>query len=267
MYDADGSRIFGSRRGAARLLLALLAFELLLVALYGTVRATDRMVAWGALDRLLDLDQELSLGTWFSAAQLLAIAAVFMAAARGGPPAALSRVLALLGVGFVFLAADEALEIHESLNTLANEGGWLTALAFRGGTGIWIAVYAAVALVLAALALPALREVWRRHRAEAAVLAAGVALMGMGAVGLEVIAYQFLRDGTRDMLYAMEVAGEELLEMTGASVILYGAILLAQRRRSAALDRVHATPARPLLRGRGLIPIGSRRASTDPGAA
>lgn len=230
---------------ARRILLWLLAAEVLLVALHGTVRATDGVVAWGALDPLLDLDRERSVGTWFSTAQLLAIAAVFAAAARAGPPAALARALALPALAFVFLAADEALQIHESLTAraAAREVEWLTALAFRGGHGTWVIPYAAAGLAAFALALPAVREVWRRYRAEAAIVALGAAVMGAGAVGLEVASYQFLRDGAHPMVYTVEVAAEEFLEMAGASIVLYGALRLARHRRAAAPAARRAGPA------------------------
>jgi hypothetical protein len=231
-----------TRHGAARLLFALFGAELLLVALHGTVRALDRVVAWGPLNTLLDLDREQSLGTWFSAAQLLAIAVIFAVAARGGPPAALSRALWLMAAGFAFLAADEGLQIHETLTARGADVPWLQAVAFRGGHGTWIAVYAAVGLALLALTLPALREVWRGYRAEAAFVALGVAVMGAGAVGMEAVSYVLLRDGSRAMLYTMEVAVEEGLEMAGASIILYGALLLALRRRATAPAPVRAAP-------------------------
>lgn len=253
---------------ARRILLWLLAAEVLLVALHGTVRATDGRVAWGALDPLLDLDRERSVGTWFSTAQLLAIAAVFTAAARAGPPAALSRALALPGLAFVFLAADEALQIHESLTAraAAREVEWLTALAFRGGHGTWVLPYAAAGLAACALALPAVREVWRRYRAEATIIAAGAGVMGAGAVGLEVASYQFLRDGAHPMLYTAEVAAEEFLEMAGASIVLYGAMGLARHRRAAAAPAARRAAPSTAAGGRP----GRRRAApcarTDPGA-
>jgi len=48
----------------------------------------------------------------------------------------------------------------------------------------------------------------------------------LGGVGLEAIGYQFLRSGSTPLLYSAEVALEEFLEMSGASITLYGTILM-----------------------------------------
>jgi len=57
-------------------------------------------------------------------------------------------------------------------------------------------------------------------------MAIGMGFVVLGGVGLEAIGYQFLRSGSTPLLYSAEVALEEFLEMSGASVTLYGAILL-----------------------------------------
>jgi hypothetical protein len=48
----------------------------------------------------------------------------------------------------------------------------------------------------------------------------------LGGVVLEAISNQFLRSDSTPILYTVEVALEEFLEISGASVTLYGAILL-----------------------------------------
>ena len=48
----------------------------------------------------------------------------------------------------------------------------------------------------------------------------------LGGVVLEAISNQFLRSDSTPLLYTVEVALEEFLEISGAIVTLYGAILL-----------------------------------------
>ena len=57
----------------------------------------------------------------------------------------------------------------------------------------------------------------------------------LGGVGLEIISYQFLREDETSLFYIVEVAFEEFLEMLGASLILYGAILFSSEKRKLSL--------------------------------
>jgi hypothetical protein len=68
---------------------------------------------------------------------------------------------------------------------------------------------------------------WKTHRRQTAIMASGFAIFLIGAAGLEVVGYQFLRgEPSLSYFYQLEVALEEFLEMIGISITVYGAILL-----------------------------------------
>ena len=66
-------------------------------------------------------------------------------------------------------------------------------------------------------------------RSEFFLLVGGLALFIAGGVGLEILSYSIVRDGTNFQLHRAQVAFEELLEMFGVSLVLYSALLTANR--------------------------------------
>jgi hypothetical protein len=62
----------------------------------------------------------------------------------------------------------------------------------------------------------------------------GLGLFLAGVVGIEIISYQFLRDGSSPSLYLAAAAAEEFLEMAGITTALYGTILFAIHKQEKA---------------------------------
>jgi hypothetical protein len=216
------------QRGARRVLLVLIAVELLMSVTYFVAHVLGAARRGGAISTFIDFDLEASFPTWFSSVQLLAIGAVLILAGTNDAQRLLStRFLLAAGALFVFLAADEGAGIHERVN-----GGMadlnLTFLAFQDDHGAWIALYAFVGLLIIVLSTRHLITLWRHYRHETRVALIGFSLYGAGAVGLEIVSY-FLRSAGRDTGYRLEVLFEELLEMAGATVVLYAVLLLALR--------------------------------------
>lgn len=206
-------------RGARRLLVALLALELLLVALYALMHVVLPDVRWGPFREAFDLDGDLSIPAWFSSVQLfLASVALF----------ALSRVdrrrrwfLVLGSLVFLFLSADEGAGLHESITVVArgHEIGVLRELMIRNH-GAWIVPYLLAGVALVAITFKAAVSIFTKHRRPSLWVIFGVLTVVAGAVGLEIVSY-FLQRGT-EVGYFVEVAAEEWLEMLGISLVLYG---------------------------------------------
>jgi hypothetical protein len=216
-----------------RLLLFLVAAELLLVGAYlvtWTQVAGEQMAIW------FDLDREPGLGAWFSSSQLLVIALVLgQAPSRPGRDAEPSLwFLRLLALGFLFLSMDEAIAIHEAISLIVRKRLPEVQLA-------WIPLYGAVALVVTAATAFQMRRVWRTSRESALLSLLGGATYVTGAVVLEVVATVYRQQHLR-----WEIAAEEFAEMSGASLLLCGALSLTAKLRQegvrAPLVAVDAEP-------------------------
>jgi hypothetical protein len=221
-----------SVRSARKLLHGLILFELGLVLVY----ALDTILggpSW-TIRQLFDLDRETSIPTWFSSAQWLLVALVlwFRSQQANADPVPSPRFLKLAAVLFAFLSADEAAAIRETCSRALRHMKSLPHL--EGGLGIWVFIYGAIGLAIGIASLRVLLSMWRRHRPATTTITAGMAIVVLGAVVLEVIGDQFLRGSSTKLLYQVEVALEEFLEMAGSSVILYGSLLLFHPAAEAA---------------------------------
>lgn len=203
-----------------QLFVGLVLIEIFLVAAYLACMLS------GHPTKFFDLDAEANFPAWFSSIQLFLISQVFFLKTRQPAPMnSSSRGLLLLGsLGFMFLSADEAARIHETINGVIKHIEWLPR--FKSDHGIWIFIYAVVGLVAIAIAAREFRMMWREYRRATMTLMAGVALAILGGVVLEIVSYQYLRSGSTPVLLVIEVAFEEFFEMLGASIALYGALLL-----------------------------------------
>lgn len=157
-----------------------------------------------------DLDQEQSVGAWFSSAQLLAIGAVLAltplpAAATGGPSRWFMRLLA---AAFVFLSMDESIGVHEALSMFLRP-------RVPGLILGWMPVYLVGAVLALAVAGPQLLRLWRGHPAAAAMFAIGAAVFAGGGLMLELVGFA-LNASVLPLLIVIE----ECAEMAGASIML-----------------------------------------------
>lgn len=212
--------------------LILLGLGVLLFLAYIVMFVVGRGVNWGPIDSLFDMDSDRSLPSWFSTVQLFILGAVFLLSCwqskwRGG----FSVFLLALGAAFVFLSIDEGVGIHENITAVAkkNQIDWLLVFSFKGQHGVWIAVYAVLGILFLFATYRHLLRLWREFPEVMRLFLIGGLILGLGAVGLEIIGYQYLRGDATATPYLLQVAFEELFEMAGASVILYGALSLAIR--------------------------------------
>lgn len=231
---------------ARRLLGVTLALDVFWVASYLILVAAGPGAA--RLLKVMDLDAEANPPSWWSGSQLLVIGLVFLLLVVR-PFSDDSRIrpilpaLWTLGLGFVFLSADEIGGIHESLAGILR--GQSVIPTFRG-QGVWLFIYAAIGIAIALTLSGYARRAWRSWRRECVIAAAGLGIMLLGGALVEVIGYFMELSSSRMFI---EIAVEEFGEMIGASLILYaatrmlaavGSSLLAasDARRSADLDAV-----------------------------
>jgi hypothetical protein len=209
-----------SPREAKGLLCGLVLFELVLVLIF----ALDDIFS-DDIHHIFDLDAEANIPTWFSSIQLFLIGLIFfLGSRRPTPDPAFSRTFLLFAAaGFMFLSVDEAASIHEQLGGVLNRNVEFMP-QFKYGLGSWIFFYLMIGMALCLVCFRVFISAWYYYRTDATILAIGMVLFLIGAVGFEVVSYEFLRDGSTPILYEVEVAIEEFLEMFGASVMFFGAI-------------------------------------------
>lgn len=213
------------RRDARTVLFILLGVEAVLAIAYLEAHVIDLGLPWGPFRVWVDLDGDLSLPAWFSAMQLFAVGLLWGLAAyvNRQREQLSSAFLAAVGLGFVFLSADEGSAIHERITLAAKMMGG-DALLIRDH-GAWIAIYGTAAVGALLLTGGHLRRLWA-HNARSVLLGGlGAAVYVGGAVGVEVFGYLFLGEGSAPRLAAVQVLVEESMEMVGVSLILYGTLL------------------------------------------
>ena len=170
----------------------------------------------------LKVGEETNLPTWYSASQLLLAGLLLLPlVARDVRRAAVGSWPLLLGpVFFFFLSLDEAAMVHERL------GDWLQAETGAGAglrTGPWMFVYVPIILVVLWATVRAYRPYWRGRPRLIGLAVAGVAILGLSAVGLEFVA-NFVGEGSA----AQKALGfaEEVGETLGVTTLVWAVVEL-----------------------------------------
>jgi hypothetical protein len=205
---------------------ALVTIEILLVSMHfispGLMPPLNRLQIW------FDLSREGTIAAWFASSQLLVvgIALGLVGASRQKQNRPSRAFFVFLGLMFAYISLDEAVAIHERVTEFTIRHAWVPR--FRGGHGVWIFLYAILAVLVVALMRRDLAAFWHRYRIPARTMLAGFGLTVAGGVGLE-IGYYGLEDRTPPVVERILAAGEEFLEMVGTTVVLLGVILLGRR--------------------------------------
>jgi hypothetical protein len=174
-----------------------------------------------------DLDGEGSISAWFSSIQLFVVSALFglLLYRKAHRIDQRAFFLGSLTAAFLVLSLDEYIQIHEHLGILTDAllpGGDRENTAFRN-TGIWmfvIGVPAGAVLVWLAFSV---RDYFRAAPTSLAWFFCGMAVWLGGALGLEAIGNLFERGS---LAYALEVSGEEWMEMAGVSMMVWSLLLV-----------------------------------------
>lgn len=178
---------------------------------------------------MFNLDAEGNIPAWFSSVQLFLTGLVLFAGNIDHITFnKLTRnFIRLMALGFILLSLDESAKIHETLSNLLKSAGW--KYYFKGKSGVWIIVYSAVGAAVILWGWRAISVLLRHFKKEIVIITSGFAVLFLGAVVLETLAYQYLKDNGHETLYKIEVAFEEYFEMLGASIMLLGAMKLLLR--------------------------------------
>ncbi|MBA3276266.1 MAG: hypothetical protein H0T72_10765 [Chloroflexia bacterium] len=178
----------------------------------------------GRLKRLLDLDAEVNLPTWYQAVMLAVCAIVLLLIGWNQGPRqrrSAARSWMLLSLAFFYLSLDELVSLHE-----------LTIVPLRSALDItggllyfaWVILAAAVLLLLGIALVPFLASIDPATRRRFVV--AGALFVG-GAFGLELVGGALLsaRNEQHDFTVKAVATVEEFLEML-AIVLFFRGLLL-----------------------------------------
>ncbi len=171
-----------------------------------------------------DLDEEESIGTWFSALILFAAGQLALLQARyvRRDPQGWHGWWLLLAIGFHLLSLDEVAAFHEFVNTVVEDTHWTTF-------GAVIVVVVATAYLPFLWALPA-RTRWL-------FILSGAIYVG-GAVGVEWATIWYEDHDQLDTLaYNLWNAVEEFMEMAGVILFIYTLLgHIADHSKTASLN-------------------------------
>ena len=193
-------------------------------------------------ERWLDVDREAAIPAWFASSLLLAAAVATASLNRSAPQSVRSRFWPFLACVLVGLSLDESISVHEEiseqLDQILDIGGPLRYA--------WVIPGALFAACVALASRGALRKL---PRPTARLILLGGCLYVGGAVGLELLDSQ-LSDASQvpRLASAAEASVEELLEMLGMSVYLFGVLAYlvaapgASQTRTIRAGKRDATP-------------------------
>ncbi|MCS5619830.1 MAG: hypothetical protein NZ808_08210 [Myxococcota bacterium] len=170
---------------------------------------------------LVSLSDEQNLPTWFSSHLILLSASILalISFSESGHGAEYRRHWRGLAFVFAYLSLDEAIELHEGLNLIADTSGFL----YFG----WVVPFGILVLILAVTYIDFLRHLPEKTRNQFVI--AGAIFVG-GALGVEMIlGYWTDLHGEENLTYGMIDWVEESLEMCGMSLFAWsaGSFLLA----------------------------------------
>ncbi len=180
----------------------------------------------GSSIALLDVGDEVSIGTWFETAQFMIAALVTISLlSTGVTPAHLANRVRVLAAALFVLSIDESVSIHERIGSALRDALSTTGYLYY----IWVIPAVAAALVLAAWEIPWLRSLPKNVRDK--VLGSGMLFVAC-AGGLELLAgADDEESGTSTLRSITLTAFEELGEMLALSIFIVALLQLQRGRR------------------------------------
>lgn len=208
-----------------RLIRRLLIIDAALISAFlvgGAVVKLGWLSSQDWLFKLIDLEAESNLPTWFSSMQLLLLAWLLALYARRSSNGPTTPGLWLPSLVFLVLSIDEVAQFHERFGhalDIVLPGGDRSNTAFDY-TGIW-------GVVVGLPALTALLWMWRQPIFSDQPIAVrrfvvGSVLLIGGAAGLDFVAN--FTYGPNTVLHGLQIVAEETFELLGATILCWGSL-------------------------------------------
>ncbi|WP_139291456.1 hypothetical protein [Paracoccus sp. SM22M-07] len=193
------------------ILIYLTFFNIILSFMFPISIALD----FWTIKQWFDLDGEVSIPTWYSSSQLLVSGLFILAALRFRRPGSPRLGFYLLvGLGLIFLSADEASSIHEKLTPLSAKYAQFVPL-IRGNQGAWITIYGVIFSLILTINYNNILQMWLNYKESLQIFVFGLCVLVSGAVLMEITMYYSLLPSK-----VMQLILEEFMEMMGGSIIL-----------------------------------------------
>lgn len=215
-----------------RLVRWLIAIDLALIVGYLVEEASGQPIE--RVGQLLDVGDETSVATWYSVVKLFAVASLALALAasqlRSRRDARDWRdwLVAALGLAILLISIDEVTQIHEWIgvksDALLEDGD--RASSPLPETGLWTILVGIPAVIGFAATLWLVRPRLDRRPGCYALIAGGMAVLLVGAVGFESLANVF--DDPDSVGFHINAALEEGFEMLGATAMAAGFLRLTR---------------------------------------
>jgi len=166
--------------------------------------------------RIVSLDAETTIGTWWASAQLTALAVLLailgLREARAGRRAAV-LALRLAAAVALFVSIDETAGIHELLSRRFGRG---PLPVIGDGFDTWLIVYSIVGVVVLGLSIPGIVSLLRTDRVDVSWIGLGAACLVVGGVVVDHVRH--VRVPT-----VWDVIFEESFEYIGVAIMIWAA--------------------------------------------
>jgi hypothetical protein len=201
------------------------------------------------LTRLLDLNGECNLQSWYSSMQWFCVASMAGIFAYRNFSRSSRRSWLLVALALLFLAfsVDEVAQIHEGLGKRMDmmlPGGTRKNTPFSH-TGIWMFVLGVPFIIFFGWLAYAARVYFRRAPGAYLKIVLGMAVFLTGAIGIEALSNLVVPGSAFDILE--NFVEEVVCEMIGSTIVLWGSYeLLNEHRFTLQLDEVATQPDGPV---------------------
>jgi hypothetical protein len=181
------------------------------------------------LSNLFNLGNEGTVPTWYSSMQWFCAGVMLVLFATHALRTRMrgSLFISALALGCIVFSIDEIAQIHERLGSVAN--AFLVDQRASGvwATGLWPFVVGIPAIVVIAITVRGTRTIFLARTPRALVLLiVGLAIMLTGAVFVELSVNLLPPSGPRGGEFLAQVVAEELMEMLGATFVVWSAASL-----------------------------------------
>ncbi|MGB7427247.1 MAG: hypothetical protein WA933_05495 [Microcoleaceae cyanobacterium] len=184
----------------------------------------DYRAAW---TRMFNLDREMNLPTWYSTL-MLAFSALLLriiAINKNNQHERYFRHWKFLSILFIFLALDELFQIHE-IFIIKDISRMLPGIFYS----VWVIPYGIGLIIFAQKYWKFTRDLPKQTRFH--FILAAILYIG-GALGMEIVgSYWTDLEGQQNLVYALMATLEEVMEMMGIIVWIYGLLIYIQKLQS-----------------------------------